>query len=144
MKYNDKAKVVEEENKELEARLSVLDEKMKNYNTYKEGIESSKLLVEEIIEKYGPGNTPEKSIMFVDGLEKIANMSLTSVSFSYLSALYSVRFIELVFPFMPFYTTPLLLSYVPYYHGLKSSMDFLLVYFHRMNFFNFTSFYHLF
>lgn len=47
-------------------------------------IERTKILnadTETIIDKYGPGNTPEKILMFLVGLSKETNMTIPSISF---------------------------------------------------------------
>ena len=84
----EKAETIEKENQQLEARKMELNNKIANKSMYQEGIDSSKKIIDSIFEKYGPGNTPEKTIMMIVDLCNMTGVSVNSISFSDAVSLY--------------------------------------------------------
>ena len=85
----EKADAIEVENQQLEARKMELNNKIANKSMYQEGINSSKKIIDSIFEKYGAGNTPEKTIMMIVDLCNMTGVSVNSISFSDDTVLYS-------------------------------------------------------
>lgn len=78
----EKADTIEAENQQLEVRKMELNNKIANKAMYQEGINSSKKIIDSIFEKYGAGNTPEKTIMMIVDLCNMTGVSVNSISFS--------------------------------------------------------------
>lgn len=135
VKYIEKANTIKEENKGIEARINELNDKESHRTEWTDSIEKADKDIKEILAKYGPGNTPEKSIMFIRSLEDAAGMTIPSVSFNSDNLLYaSDELNEDGAPKMEMNGTNLSISYnnTPY-EGLKACMDFINNYRERMN-----------
>lgn len=78
----EKADAIENENKQLELRKTELNNKIANKSMYQEGINSSKKIIDAVFKKYGPGNTPEKTIMTIVSLCNMTGVSVESVTFA--------------------------------------------------------------
>ena len=78
----EEAENIENSNKSLIARKEELNNKIANKSMYVEGIDNSKKMIESILKKYGPGNTPEKTIMMVVDLCEKTGVSIDSVTFN--------------------------------------------------------------
>jgi len=78
----EEAEQIEESNKSLVLRKEELNNKIANKSMYVEGIENSKKLVDSVFKKYGPGNTPEKTIMMIVDLCEKTGISVTTASFN--------------------------------------------------------------
>lgn len=138
--YDEKTKQVESENKQLEQQIAALLVKQANKETYEKGIEDSEKLQKEVLAKYGPGNTPEKSIMMIRDLEEKTNAKVQSIAFNPDSSIYmSADTDENGEPSVKAYTTQLSISYENNYEGLKKMMDYFVKYPERMNVSSFTA-----
>ena len=80
--FIEKADQLKSQNATLEARKTELNEKMANRTMYVEGIEISEKIIDSVLEKYGPGNTPEKTIMMVVDLCQTIGVTINTISFS--------------------------------------------------------------
>ncbi len=78
----EKAEQIQKSTKSLIARRDELNAKMANKTMYTEGIEVSKDKAKAVFEKYGPGNTPEKTIMMIVDLCSITGVRINTISFS--------------------------------------------------------------
>ncbi|MDD6035751.1 MAG: hypothetical protein PUC30_06125 [Lachnospiraceae bacterium] len=79
-----------EESKVLENRLEELDAKETNRGVYIQRMQTAEDELRKILGKYGAGNTPEKSILFIKELEDSLEVKIPNVSFSEPSELISV------------------------------------------------------
>ncbi len=86
--FIEKADQLKAQNATLEARKNELTEKMANRTMYVEGIETSDKIIDSILKKYGPGNTPEKTIMMIVDLCQTVGVKINTVSFSNDSVFY--------------------------------------------------------
>ncbi|MCR5331587.1 MAG: hypothetical protein K6E62_10460 [Lachnospiraceae bacterium] len=135
VKYIEKAGAVKEENKGIEARINELTEKESHRTEWTESIEKADTDIRMILAQYGPGNTPEKSIMFIRSLEDAAGMTIPSVTFNPDNLIYASEDLnEDGTPKIEMNGTNLSISYnnTPY-EGLKTCMDFINNYRERMN-----------
>lgn len=80
--FIEKADQLKDQNATLEARKNELTEKMANRTMYVEGIETSDKIIDSVFKKYGPGNTPEKTIMMVVDMCQTIGLTINNVSFS--------------------------------------------------------------
>jgi len=80
--YIEKADKLKADNQALENRKKELTEKMSNRTMYVEGIETSDKIIDSILKKYGPGNTPEKTIMMIVDLCETVGVKINTISFS--------------------------------------------------------------
>ncbi len=76
-----KAEVVQGEINNLQARLTELNEKNANRPLYEAGITDSNDIINTILALYGPGNTPEKTIMTVVDLCNKTGCTISSIAF---------------------------------------------------------------
>lgn len=139
--FKDKADAVKKENKSIEARIQQLNDKLALQPEYEKGIEDSAKTIDEVVAKYGSGNSPEKSLIFIRDLETAAGMSISSVSFSGDSNIFTstATDAETGEPAITADTTTLGVTYSTTYEGLKACMDYINAYPERMNVSNFTS-----
>ena len=70
------------ENYALETRLIELKNLAVNEDVFVEGINDSKESIQQVLNNYSAGNTPEKSIMMINSLEKKIGIRLPNLSFS--------------------------------------------------------------
>lgn len=80
--YVEEAEKITKENVSLESRKADLNAKMANRTMYVEGIENSDKIIDRVLAKYGPGNTPEKTIMMIVDLCQKVGVTINNVSFS--------------------------------------------------------------
>ena len=132
--FIEKANAVKQTNKGIEARIDELSEKESHRTQWTDGIEKSYADTEEVLAKYGAGNTPEKSILFVKSLEKAADMTISSISFSPTNLVFtSDSYDENGEPRISMSSTSLAINYATSYEGLKKCMDYINNYPERMN-----------
>jgi hypothetical protein len=81
-KYNDKTSKVEEKNIELTTRYNELSGMVAMEATFDANKETYYAEMEAIKEKYGPGNSPEKSIRFLNDLSGNVGVLIPTVSLS--------------------------------------------------------------
>jgi len=65
----------------LNTRYNELNEKNANRALYEDGIKESQDIVDAVLGLYGPGNTPEKSIMMLVDLCKKTGISISNITF---------------------------------------------------------------
>lgn len=70
------------ENYDLEYRLIELKNLAVNEDVFVEGINDSRNAIQQVLNNYSAGNTPEKSIMMINSLEKQIGIKLPNLSFS--------------------------------------------------------------
>lgn len=70
------------ENYELEKRLIELKNMAVDEDVFVAGINDSKDSIQRVLNNYSAGNTPEKSIMMINSLEKQIGIKLPTLSFS--------------------------------------------------------------
>lgn len=132
---NEKAEVLKEDNKELEAQIKIFDAEEVNRKTYTEGINTCAAKCFAILERYGGGNTPEKTIMNLVNLEKSTDMSISSVAFGVDTSLYATE--NLIYNDgdlgVYLYRQPVTITYTATYEGLKKAVDYINTYPERMN-----------
>ncbi len=140
--YLEKAEQVKTDNKAIEARIAELNEKETHRAEYEAGIAGLHDQISEILSKYGPGNTPEKSIMFVRNMEKAVNVQIPSVSFSADTPVFvGGGTDEYGNPKVELDSTSIAFTYSTTYKGLKDCMDYINTYPERMNVNSFTASY---
>ncbi len=76
-----KADVVQAEITSLQTRLSELNEKNANRVLYEDGIAESQSIIDTVLSLYGPGNTPEKTIMMIVDLCNKTGISVSNITF---------------------------------------------------------------
>lgn len=76
-----KADAVQAEIGSLQTRLSELNEKNANRVLYEDGIAESQSIIDAVLALYGPGNTPEKTIMMIVDLCNKTGISVSSITF---------------------------------------------------------------
>ncbi len=132
--YSTKAEDLKAESKDYIAKISILNGKILRRDVFDEGIATSAEKCFEILKKYGGGNTPEKSIMFVHALENEAEMEISTVTFGTDTNLYYTNKLASTTGLgIYLFKQPLTISYRTSYEGYKKAMDFINQYPERMN-----------
>lgn len=131
---HEKAEALQKENKDTEARISELQTKIAMRPIYEDGIKTSDEVIDKVLEKYGPGNTPEKSIMFVSGIEDYVEAQASTIGFGadtveYMSSMSD----ENGNPEIVMTESKLNITYTSSYQGLKDMMDYINANPERMN-----------
>lgn len=80
IEYMEKAEKVKAETDAIENQIAVLEEKETHRAEYEQAISTAGADVEEIISRYGTGNSPEKSIVFAADTEEAAHTTISNVS----------------------------------------------------------------
>ena len=138
--FIEKAESIKKSNIAVEARINELTEKEKNREEWNAGIARVDGDIKDVLAKYGPGNTPEKSIMFVRSLEEAADMRISNVSFNPDSSIFvSSDYDENGNPKVEMDTTFISINYATTYDGLKACMKYINEYKERMNVSGFTA-----
>lgn len=132
-----------EENVELNSRWIELQNMSRDKERFKAGINASRAEVSEVLNRYGVGNTPEKSIMLVKRMEEEVGVKVPNVSFSSPSVLTSVEMpmiqdtedggYDIRHTTVGLLTETLTMSYSCTYEQLKKLVDFINAYPERMN-----------
>lgn len=124
--YIEKADAVKSEINVLSARIDELNTKTTQKSVYETIVGRADEICNEVIEKYGAGNTPEKSIMFIRSLEKAAGMEISSVSFGTDDVFYSSSTLDANGASeVTAYRSQLSITYRTGYEGLKKAVDFI-------------------
>ncbi len=138
--FIEKANSVKNNNKAIEARISELNEKEEHRAEWSEAIDNSQKNIDAILAKYGPGNTPEKSIMFVKGLEDATGVEVSSIAFNPDTVVFTSEDTdENGNPNVEFSTSYISVNYSATYDELKACMDYITKYKERMNVSGFTA-----
>lgn len=131
------------ENYDLEYRLIELKNMAVDKDDFIKGINESRNSIQEVLNIYSAGNTPEKSIMMVNSMEKEVGIKLPDLNFSQANTLTTVD-MPLVSQdaegkyAIGYYNVTLLqegltMNYSCTYEQLKRLIDFVNVYPERMN-----------
>ena len=140
LRYIEKAEQIRNSNKTIEARISELNDKESHRTEWNESISQVAEDAKVRLAKYGPGNTPEKSIMFVRALENATGLMIPSISFGADTVLYlSNEVDENGNPKIELNTTTLSINYASTYDGLKKCIDYINHYPERMNIYGFSA-----
>ncbi len=132
--FVEKADAIKQSNKAIDARINELNEKETHRGEWQEAIDKTDESIKALLAKYGPGNTPEKSIIFVKSLEDAAGMSIPSIAFTPDSVLFvSEDYNEDGTPKVEIDTSMITVNYSTTYSGLKACMDYINNYSERMN-----------
>ena len=134
-----KAEQVQNEINTLQARVTELNEKNANRTRYEAGIADSKDIIKTVLSLYGPGNTPEKTIMLVVDMCNKIGIKVPSVSFMEDSRVFaSETQNENGEPEVQIFRSGMALSVNGGYTQVKKLMDYINSYPERMNVENFT------
>lgn len=120
----EKAEKIEKECEQLNEEISGLKAKAKNEKKYLEAIESNAKAIKEQLAVFGPGVTPEKSILFFRDLENETGTTVSSISFG-TPVLLSVTESLTGALGMPLqqYVTSYNIAYMTSYDGIKQCID---------------------
>lgn len=130
----EKAATIENENKNLQARLDELNGKMASRPLYQEKIELAEDMCKSIFEKYGPGVTPEKTIKMVVEMCHKVGCTVSSVTFSDPVLVYASEEVdENGVPKRQLFISPSGLQIESGYTQLKKVVDYVNGYPERMN-----------
>ncbi len=132
---DEKTDVLKEENKELEAQIDVFKAEEVNKEKYQTGINNNAEECFTILEKYGGGNTPEKTVMTLVNLENTTGMQVSSIAFGTDTNLLATEALALHEgkPGVYLYRQPVSITYTASYEALKRAVDFINTYPERMN-----------
>ncbi len=134
IRYEEKAGTLREENQVLSDRVRQLTVLEKKQEDYKKDIETSLVKMKDITERYGPQNTPEKSLIFLVGLEEYARIEIPSVSFGADTEIFTSSAVPSADGLgVSVSISPLSISYRTTYEGLKECMDYINRYGERRN-----------
>lgn len=140
VKFVEEANKVKTENKAIEARIDELTDKETHRSEWSDAIAKTDDNIKELLAKYGPGNTPQKTIVFAKDLEEAADMEISSLSFNPDVAIYvSEDTDEEGNPRVEMDSSYISLNYSTNYDGLKKCMDYITGYPERMNVTGFTA-----
>ncbi len=140
VKFIEKANQVKTENKAIEARINELNDKEQYRSEWTDAITKSDDEIKQILAKYGPGNTPEKSIIFARDLETNSPMQISNISFNPDVPIFvSEDTDENGNPKVEIDSTYISIDYATTYDGLKNCMDFINNYKERINVNGFTT-----
>lgn len=132
--FNNKTAKVEEENNTLSSRYDRLLQMVEKETQYDQEMATYQSEIEEIKSKYGPGNTPEKSIRFLIDMADYAQAQVPTVSFSTDENVFSSTLIASVDNTGIYvYKNSLSISYLTTYGGFKKMMEFIQMNSERMN-----------
>lgn len=134
-----KAEQVQSDINTLQTRMAELNEKSANRPMYEAGITDSKDIIKTVLALYGPGNTPEKTIMLVVDMCNRIGIKVPSVSFMDDSRVFaSESQNENGEPEVQIFRSGMALSLNGGYTQIKKLMDYINSYPERMNVENFT------
>ena len=138
----EKADQLQSEINTLEVRKNELNEKVANRTRYESGITDSEDIIKTVLSLYGPGNTPEKTIMLVVDMCQKLGVEIPSVSFADNSLIYSSETLnENGEPEIKIYKSGMAMNLTAGYTQLKKFMDYINTYPERMNVENFSASY---
>ena len=136
----NKADQLQAEINQKTERLNELKQKNANRAMYESGIADSKSIIETVLSIYGPGNTPEKSIMMIVELCKMTGVTVSDIAFTDSTNVYSSENLnENGNPETQIFQGGLTLKLSSGYTQLKKVIDYINSYPERMNAENFTA-----
>lgn len=129
MNITDQADKLSEENITLNGQLMQLNKYVQKESEYKADIAELEKKSNLIKAKYGAGNTPEKTIMFLDTIEKRTGIFFNHISFGEMYLVgskdsdknQSVEIKPVGNTYL--YCTPVTVNFTSSYDGLKKSID---------------------
>ena len=128
------AEKVQKEINEKQKRLDELNEKNANRPSYEAGITDSYNIIDTVLSLYGPGNTPEKTIMLVVDICKKTGCTIDTISFADNRSVYaSDEKDENGRPTFQIFKGGMSLNVKCGYTQLKKFMDYINSYPERMN-----------
>lgn len=77
----EKADQIQNDINTLQARMDELNAKVANRAMYEKGIANAQDIIDTVLSIYGPGNTPQKSIMMIVDICKKTGVSVSDISF---------------------------------------------------------------
>ena len=135
----EKAEAVQTEINSLQVRVDELNEKNANRTRYESGITESDSIINTILTLYGPGNTPEKTIMLVVDMCNKIGIKVPNISFMDDSRVFaSEAQDENGEPKIQIFKSGMAMSVNGGYTQIKKLMDYINSYPERMNVENFT------
>ena len=136
----EEADRVQSEINSLQTRVAELNEKNAKRPMYEEGISTSADIIDVVLSQYGPGNTPEKTIMMIVDLCNKTGCKVSNITFYDDSLIYqSETTDEDGNPSIRVYKNGASLNLSSGYTQLKKIMDYINSYPERMNVENFAS-----
>lgn len=137
--YVDKANKVEAQCKTVQDRINVLNEKIAKKDMFEEGIAKADSFSNIIFEKYGPGNSIEKSIMLVVDMCNTTGTTINTLNLGeQMQVFQSTAVRDGGAPKTRLYNQKLTVSINNSYTGVKRLFDYINNYPERMNVENFT------
>jgi hypothetical protein len=136
----DKAKADQLQNEinQKNDRLNELNQKNANRALYDSGIDESGKIIDTVLSIYGPGNSPEKSIMMIVKMCNMTGVTVSDIAFLDSTNVYSSETKnEGEEPAVQIFQGGLQLKLLSGYTQLKKVMDFINAYPERMNVENF-------
>lgn len=131
------------ENHDLDERLINLKNMAVDEDLFKIGINESNKTIKQVMNHYSAGNTPEKSIMMIDGLEQKVGIRLPNLSFSQPEVISTVKMplvtenadgtYTIVYYDVNLLRETLSTNYACTYEQLKKMIDYINAYPERMN-----------
>ncbi len=116
----DNANKIQNEINGRQARLNELQAKKDNKTIYEDGIKMTEDITEAVFSQYGPGNTPEKTIMKVVDLCKMTGCTISHIAFQDNRLVY-----ESETPELKFYKSGMSINISSGYTQLKKIMDYI-------------------
>ena len=136
----EKMDQVQNEINTLQVRMDELNAKNANRAMYEAGITDSTNIIDTVLSLYGPGNTPEKSIMMIVDLCKKTGISVSDITFQENKLIYASEVKEgSEKPETEIYQGALTMNLSSGYTQLKKLTDYINSYPERMNAENFTA-----
>ena len=136
----EKAEQIQGEINTLEARKNELNDKVANRTRFESGITDSDDIIKTVLSLYGPGNTPEKTIMLIVDMCQKLGIQIPSASFGDNNLIYSSETLdENGNPEIRIYKSGLSMNLSAGYTQLKKFMDYVNTYPERMNVENFSA-----
>ena len=110
----------------LEVRKNELNEKVANRTRYESGITDSEDIIKTVLSLYGPGNTPEKTIMLIVDMCQKLGVEVPTASFSDNNLIYSSETTdENGNPEIKIFKSGLAMNLTAGYTQLKKFMDYV-------------------
>ena len=135
----EKADQVQGEINTLQVRMEELNKKNANRSMYEAGITNSDDIINTILSLYGPGNTPEKTIMLIVDMCKKTGCSISDIGFQESRLIYaSETKDEGETPKVQIFKSGMSLNILSGYTQLKKITDYINSYPERMNAENFS------
>ena len=135
----EEAEKVESEIKTHQTRLNELNEKNAKRPMFEAGITDSKDIIKTVLSLYGPGNTPEKTIMLVVDMCNKIGIEVPNISFVNDSRVYQSQTVdENGTPEIQIFKGGMAIQINGGYTQIKKLMDYINSYPERMNVENFS------